>query len=385
MRQGFQPKGGFIMLSANELAHVELIDRIRLARSVGIGAKTFHQLLHRFGAAGEALAHRADWGGKQNKVDVLSIADAEREHAAAIKAGLQYVSSADAHYPKPLAALDDAPPLLLVKGKADVLARPLIAIVGARNATINGRKFAKMLAADLAKAGYGVISGMARGIDGAAHEGALTAGVTVAVLAGGTDVIYPPEHRELYDRITESGTAISELPPGTEPQAALFPRRNRIISGASCGVVVVEATPRSGSLITARYAADQGRDVFAVPGSPLDPRAHGPNGLIRDGATLIQSVDDILSVIQSVSVLPANFSGPPLKPNQPIENTQEDTIPSLRVKIEEALGRTPAAVDELVRQCQVSPAVLATILLELELAGRLERLPGNRVALVGTV
>ena len=162
----------------------------------------------------------------------------------------------DPYYPQPLAALDDAPPLLTVKGRVETLSTPLVAIVGARNATVNGRKFAKVLAADLAKAGYGVISGMARGIDGAAHEGALTAGTTVAVLAGGVDVIYPPEHRDLYDRIAEAGAVVSEMPPGTEPQAALFPRRNRIISGASRGVVVVEATPRSDSLITARFAAE---------------------------------------------------------------------------------------------------------------------------------
>ncbi|MBY0510147.1 MAG: DNA-processing protein DprA, partial [Rhodospirillaceae bacterium] len=279
----------------------------------------------------------------------------------------------------------DAPPLLVVKGKVETLAAPLIAIVGARNASVNGRKFARMLAADLAKAGWTVISGMARGIDGAAHEGALTAGSTVAVLAGGTDVIYPPEHRDLYARIAETGAVISDMPPGTEPQAPLFPRRNRIISGASQGVVVVEATPRSGSLITARYAADQGREVFAVPGSPLDPRAHGPNGLIRDGAVLVQSVDDILSTLPTISASPANFSSSRAMASQAIDIPTENNTPAARQKIEAALGPTPAAVDELLRQCQVSPAVLAAVLLELELAGRLERLPGNRVALIGTV
>ena len=367
------------------LSHAELIDWIRLARSSGIGAKTFRQLLHRFGAASEAIAHMPDWGGRQKQVEVPPPSIAEREFAVATKAGLQYLPWSDPRYPEPLAALDDAPPLLIVKGRLDVLATPLIGIVGARNASVNGRKFAKVLAADLAKSGFTVISGMARGIDGAAHEGALTVGSTVAVLAGGTDVIYPPEHKDLYQRIAESGAVISELPPGTEPQAPLFPRRNRIISGASQGIVVVEATPRSGSLITARYAADQGREVFAVPGSPLDPRAHGPNGLIRDGAVLIQSVDDILSILPSLGASPTNFSSPrPTRP-QPIEDNDKNNTPALRLKIEAALGPTPAAVDELVRQCQVSPAVLAAVLLELELAGRLERLPGNRVALIGTV
>jgi DNA processing protein len=367
------------------LPYAELIDWIRLTRTPGIGAKNFRQLLQRFGCASEAIAHMPEWTGRQKQADVPLPAVAEKEYAAATKAGLQYVPWSDANYPAPLAALDDAPPLLVVKGKAETLAAPLIAMVGARNASVNGRKFARMLAADLAKAGWTVISGMARGIDGAAHEGALTGGATVAVLAGGTDVIYPPEHRDLYARIAETGAVISELPPGTEPQAPLFPRRNRIISGASQGVVVVEATPRSGSLITARYAADQGRDVFAVPGSPLDPRAHGPNGLIRDGATLIQSADDILSVLPTIGASPANFSSSRTIPSQALEIAAENNAPAHRQKIEAALGPTPAAVDELVRQCQVSPAVLAAVLLELELAGRLERLPGNRVALIGTV
>ena len=291
------------------LPYDELIDWIRLARTSGVGAKKFRQLLTRFGAASEAIAHQAEWGGKQMAVSKPSVA--EEEFAAATKAKLQYLSFTDPRYPAPLAALDDAPPLLLVKGKIETLAMPLLAIVGARNATINGRKFAKVLAADLAKAGYGIISGMARGIDGAAHEGALTTGTTVAVLAGGTDAIYPPEHQDLYERIAATGAVVSEMPPGTEPQAALFPSRNRIISGASQGVIVVEATPRSGSLITARYAAEQGRNVFAVPGSPLDPRAQGPNGLIRDGATMIQSVDDVLAELQSIRVSLRNNSSPP--------------------------------------------------------------------------
>ena len=367
------------------LDHAELIDWIRLARTPGVGGKTFRNLMRRFGAASEVLAHRAEWGGRGKATDVPMPSVAEQEHAAAVKAGLTYLPFTDPCYPQPLAALDDAPTLLLVKGHTEALTTPLIAIVGARNATINGRKFAAVLAADLAKAGYGVISGMARGIDGAAHEGALKAGTTVAVLAGGADVIYPPEHAGLHARICERGAVVSEMPPGTEPVANLFPRRNRIISGAARAVVVVEATARSGSLITARFAAEQGRDVFAVPGSPLDPRAHGPNGLIRDGATLIQSADDIILELQPITVSTANFSVPPARSFQPTEVKAENNIPDLRRKIEAALGTTPAPVDELVRQCQVSPAVLATILLELELAGRLERLPGNRVVLLGTV
>ncbi len=368
----------------SELAFAELIDWIRLARCPGIGAKTFRRLLTRFGAASEIIAHQAEWGSRHDQAAIPAPAAAEREFAAATKAGIHYLPFTDPRYPQPLAALEDAPALLTVKGHIEALATPLVAVIGARNATMNGRKIAKSLAAGLAKAGYGVISGMARGIDGAAHEGALTTGTTVAVLAGGVDVVYPPDHRDLYRRIAEAGAVISEMPPGTEPQAHLFPRRNRIISGASIGVVVVEATLRSGSLITARLAADQGRDVFAVPGSPLDPRAHGPNGLIRDGATLVQSVDDVLSELPALNVSPANFSSAANLPDQHVDIIEENNTPLIRRKIEAALGATPAAVDELLRQCQVSPAVLATVLLELELAGRLERLPGNRVALIGT-
>ena len=267
---------------------------------------------------------------------------------------MSHLSWADPEYPSALAATEDAPPLLLIKGDPSVLTRPMVAVVGARNATVNGRKMARTLSHGLAEAGFVVISGMARGVDGAAHEGALSGGSTVAVLAGGPDVIYPPEHKELYERIAQSGAVISEMPPGTEPQAALFLRRNRIISGASLGVVVVEATPRSGSLITARFAADQGRDVFAVPGSPLDPRAHGPNALIRDGATFIQSINDIINELPSIRYLSQNNPQERAENEQVIENYHESIPQSPRRAIEDALGASPAAVDELVRQCQVS-------------------------------
>jgi DNA processing protein len=242
-----------------------------------------------------------------------------------------------------------------------------------------------MIATDLVKAGFTVVSGLARGIDGAAHQAVVSAGGrTVAVLAGGTDVIYPPEHRDLYDRIAATGANLSEMPPGAEPVAAAFPRRNRIISGMSQGVVVVEATLRSGSLITARLAGEQGRDVFAVPGSPLDPRAQGPNGLIRDGAVLVEGIDDILSVIGPAAALPQKISRSVTAPSQPIEIISSSDSAAILKMIEAALGPGPTAVDEVVRQCQVSPALVATVLLELELAGRLERHPGNRVALIGT-
>ncbi len=359
------------------MKHEDLIDLIRLARTDGVGPKSIRTALDRFGAISEAIAQWHQWSRGRA---LCSIPVAEAEFAAATKLGFTYVSWDDALYPEPLRAIEDAPPVLVVKGDAAVLAKPMIAMVGARNATLNGKRFAKLLAHDLAKAGYVIISGMARGIDGAAHDGALAAGgETVAVLAGGTDNIYPPEHRDLYERIAASGAVISEMPPGTQPQAALFPRRNRIISGASRGVVVVEATPKSGSLITARMAADQGREVFAVPGSPLDPRAQGPNGLIREGATLIQGAADVLASLPSLT---RDFLKSPPQTAQAVEIPKPISGSAVRRAVEAALSSTPAPVDELVRQCQVSPAVLAEVLLELELAGRLERLPGNRVALL---
>lgn len=368
-------------------AHHELLAWIRLARSEGVGTKTFRQLLERFPTASEAVERLPEFvrtGGRPLRL--LALGDAEREFEKAQRAGLTYVTWTHPNFPEPLKAIEDAPPLLVVKGKTEALSAPMIAIVGARNATVNGRKFARMLGADLAKAGLVVLSGMARGVDGAAHEGALTVpgGRTVAVVAGGTDVIYPPEHDKLHARIAEAGAVVGEMPPGTEPQAPLFPRRNRIISGASIGVVVVEATLKSGSLITARLAADQGREVFAVPGSPLDPRAHGPNSLIRDGALLIQSADDILDNLPLKRVSPTQISKAGFHAAQPVEKSYEKDIHNVRRQIESALGASPAAVDELVRQCQVSAAVVATVLMDLELAGRLERLPGNRVALLGT-
>lgn len=359
----------------------ELIDWIRLIRTDGIGPVRFRNLIERFGSPAEAVHHLPTF---KPDARVWTPAQAEAELAAAHRAGLTYVTWSDPDYPAPLKAIEDAPPLLLVKGNPAVLRKPALAVVGARNASVNGRKLAGMLAGDVARAGWSIISGMARGIDGAAHEAVLAAGgVTVAVLAGGADVIYPPEHAKLHARIAETGAVISEVAPGTEPTAAGFPRRNRIISGASRGVLVVEATLKSGSLITARLAGEQGRDVFAVPGSPLDPRAQGPNSLIRDGATLVERAEDILSVLAG----PAQEISIPIQnmriDSQPIENVSTPDSEALRRRVEAALGPGPTAVDEVVRQCQVSAALVATALMELELAGRLERHPGNRVALIG--
>jgi DNA processing protein len=269
-----------------------------------------------------------------------------------------------------------------VLGQPGLIARKAVAIVGSRNASANGKRFAERLARDLAAAGLVVVSGFARGIDAAAHAGALAAGEagagTAAVLAGGIDVIYPQENARLYEAIQAKGVLVAEMPLGTEPKAGHFPRRNRIISGLSLGVVVVEAAERSGSLITARLALEQGREVFAVPGSPLDPRAKGPNALLRQGASLVEGADDVLAVLEPMRgrVPAASRSG-----SLALGTIGESDIAAGRDRVLALIGPEPVAVDELVRQCQLSAAIVLAVLLEAELAGRLERHPGNQVAL----
>ena len=330
----------------------------------------------------EALPSIARKGGRSAGIAICSRSDAQRELAALDKAGGRFVAWGEPDYPPALAAVEDAPPLLSVVGDAQLLRRRAIAVVGARNASANGRRFARDIAAELGRSGFLVVSGLARGIDAAAHQGALETG-TLAVVAGGVDVVYPEENRPLHEAIAERGVIVAELPVGTEPQARHFPRRNRIISGISLGVLVVEAALKSGSLITARFALEQGREVFAVPGSPLDPRARGANDLIRGGATLVEGVEDVLNALGGQLSDPRRpaFSRPALPPLTDGNDTENQTT-AARAKVLEGLGPSPVLVDELVRQCQLSPAIVATILLELELAGRLERQPGNRVTLL---
>jgi DNA processing protein len=291
------------------------------------------------------------------------------------------IASCEPDYPEALAAIEDAPPVITVGRDASLFKRPSIAIVGARNASLNGRRIAAKLARDLSDAGFVIVSGLARGIDTEAHKAALDQG-TIAVVAGGMDVVYPPENAALQSAIFDRGCVVSEAPLGTEPMARHFPRRNRIISGIVPGVILVEAARNSGSLITARMALEQGREVFAVPGSPLDPRSQGTNGLIRDGATLTESADDVLRVLSSGQTFGlksrlAEAAELPLFPP-----SDEPDINNARRVILEALSHVPVAVDELARDCQVSLPVVLTILLELELAGRLERQSGQRVSLV---
>jgi len=263
---------------------------------------------------------------------------------------------------------------------------PAVAVVGSRNASAAGIKMTQRIAQGLSAAGFVTVSGLARGIDAAAHLGALETG-SIAVVAGGVDVVYPEENRGLHEALARQGSIVAELPLGTEPQARHFPRRNRLISGMALGVVVVEAAARSGSLITARFALEQGRDVFAVPGSPLDPRCRGSNDLLRHGAILTEGAEDVLSQLRPQLAHPAPPPRRPSLPPPPVMDwpparTQAPVADDAALElITERLGPTPVAVDELVRQCHLSAAAVATLLLELELAGRVERHPGNLVSL----
>lgn len=357
---------------------------LRLARTPNVGPVTFAGLIARFGSARAALdmvPALARRGGAAEPLRIPSEDAIERELESIDKLGGRILVSTEPDYPSGLAALEAPPPVLTVIGHPVLLARDMVAIVGARNASALGRKLATKLAADLGAAGLAVVSGMARGIDAAAHDGALTKG-TVAVLAGGIDIVYPPENQALYERLCKEGAIVSEMPPGQAPQARHFPRRNRIISGLARGVVIVEATEGSGSLITANYALEQGREIFAVPGSPLDPRARGTNRLIREGATLTECADDILAILRPI--LGQAFR----EPGRGGENRHgmdeasriEAEADEIRSRIEELLGPAPVEADELVRQTGASPAAVLTVLLELELAGRLARHPGNRVS-----
>ena len=373
------------MTPARREAGIRLSDEQRLAwlrliRSENVGPVTFRELVNHFGsgaAALDAAPELALRGGRSLRV--CSLAEAERELAALSRLGGQFVALGEPEYPSALRHVADAPPLLAVIGSTDVLRRPMIAIVGSRNASVAGRKFAAIVARGLGEAGYVVASGLARGIDGAAHEASIPTG-TVAVLAGGLDHLYPPEHADLAARIVAAdGALVTEMPIGHEPRGRDFPRRNRIISGVSLGVVVVEAAERSGSLITARRAADQGRLVFAVPGSPLHPRAAGSNRLIKEGAHLVTRPDDVIEEIDPLREREGPTeaeepAGDPLVPDEVSEDERERVIA--------ALGPTPVEIDEIIRFTGARPAVVYLVLLELALAGRLERHAGQRVSMV---
>ncbi|MEO8453742.1 MAG: DNA-processing protein DprA [Sphingomicrobium sp.] len=349
---------------------------MRLVRSQGIGPVTFRQLIARFGTAAAALEAVPDLarrgGGAAPKL--FSRDQAERELAQVEKFGAKYLTIGQGLYPRLLAELEDAPPLLMAKGDLKLLDRMAVAIVGARNASAAACRFARGLACDLGRHDLVVVSGLARGIDSAAHDGALESG-TIAVVAGGIDVFYPPENEQRQKALYERGLVFAEMQPGTEPRARHFPYRNRIIAGIGAGTIVVEAAPRSGSLITARLAAEAGREVMAVPGSPLDPRAQGCNQLIRDGATLVQSAAD---VVEELRPMESRVAAPPQRfEPAPAESPGDDVLRS----VEELLGPSPAPVDEIMRLSGASSGAVQMALLELDLAGRLDRHAGGKVSL----
>jgi DNA processing protein len=365
--------------STTHLTDAQRIDWLRLIRSDHVGPRTFRSLINHFGSARSALERLPDLarrGGAARPGRILSEDDARAELAASQRHGVALLAPGEAGYPPRLATLDDAPPLLGMRGALDVLMRPMIAVVGSRNASGAGLKFAGALSRDLGEAGFVIASGLARGIDQAAHRASLASG-TVAVLAGGHDKVYPPEHEDLLAQMLEAGgAAISEMPLGHVPRARDFPRRNRLISGAALGVVVVEAALRSGSLITARIAAEQGREVFAVPGSPLDPRAAGTNDLIKQGATLTTAASDVINAVEPIM-------GRPMVLREPDEEPQaSEPDAGDRARIVDLLGPSPVLLDDLIRMAGTSPAVVRTVLLELELAGRLERHGGGLVSLI---
>jgi len=366
--------------TAVELTDAERLDRLRLIRSDHVGPRTFRSLLDHFGsahAALERLPELARRGGAGPAPRICGADEARREIEDSRRLGVNLLCPGEIGYPPRLATLEDAPPLLGVRGVAETLLRPIIAIVGSRNASAAGIKIAGQLARQLGDAGFIIISGLARGIDQAAHRASLASG-TIAVLAGGHDRIYPPEHKELLAAIiAHGGAAISEMPPGHEPRARDFPRRNRLISGAALGVVVVEAAYRSGSLITARMAGEQGREVFAVPGSPLDPRAAGTNDLIKQGATLVTDAADIINAVAPIMERPLQL---PLSEDDG-ESFAPDPERHDRDQITSLLGPTPVSIDDLIRISGLAPAVLRTVLLELELAGKLDRHGGGLVSL----
>lgn len=347
---------------------------LQLIRSENVGPATFAGLMRRFGDPRRALAQLPELarkGGAKRRIKVCKKSDAEAEITKTQKAGATLVYLGSEHYPPLLAAIDQPPPVLTVLGDKTHLTKRMIGMVGARNASAAGRSFARTLSRDLGQAGYVVASGLARGIDAAAHEGALDAG-TIAVMAGGANHIYPPQYEDLFHKIAEQGTVVSEMPWDMKPQARHFPRRNRIVSGLSMGVVVVEAALRSGSLITARYALEQDREVFAVPGAPSDPRAEGANRLIKDGAKLTTSVDDILEELNTLTPCA------PLGQQLGFEEVEmpEDVPASVVEDVLALLGGAPIALDALAREAGLPAGDVAAALLELELGGQVERLPG---------
>ncbi|MGT2442627.1 DNA-processing protein DprA [Ensifer adhaerens] len=366
------------------LTERQKISWLRLIRSDNVGPIAFRDLINHFGTAEnalDALPELSRRGGTKQSYRVASVAEAERELEAARRHGAVFVGIGEAAYPSALRQIDGAPPLLAMKGDLSAAGRPSLGIVGSRNASVSGAKFAAMIALDAGRAGYVVTSGLARGIDTAAHRASLDTG-TIAALAGGLDRPYPPENVGLLEEITAGrGLAISEMPFGWEPRARDFPRRNRLIAGISLGVAIVEAAHRSGSLITARYAADFGRLVFTVPGSPLDPRCHGTNDLLKQGAIVTTGPDDVIEALAPLSQLELPLPGVREPDDQARAGVPASASDGDRAAVSTALGPTPVEIDDIVRHTGLSPAQVYLLLLELDLAGRLDRHAGGLVSL----
>ncbi|NKC04479.1 DNA-processing protein DprA [Brucella haematophila] len=385
-----------MMEGANSKTGIRLSDRqrlnwLRLIRTDNIGAVTFRDLILFCGSAANALERLPDLnirGGSTRPLRITPMEDAERELEAIERHGARLVGMGEPDYPQQLKNCEAPPPLVIIKGGESVFRKPPVAIVGSRNASVAGARFTEKLARDLGDAGFSVISGLARGIDAAAHKASMTSG-TVAVLAGGLDRPYPPENLPLYRAIPEhDGALITEMPMGAEPRSRDFPRRNRIIAGLSLGLIVVEAAERSGSLISARMAGEMGRTVFAVPGSPLDPRARGTNALLKQGATLVTSVDDVIEALNPI-MRPKDLFAVDLPSVDDLNRMEEplDEMPALmtdeeRYRIVDVLGPSPVDIDSLVRHTGIGASQVQLILLELDLAGRLVRYPGNQIALL---
>ena len=367
------------MNSPRQLSDEERLNWLRLAQTESVGPITFHQLVSAYKTATnaiEALPELAARGGRRKALKICSVAEAETMTARAAAINARFVVAGEAGYPPDLQHIPSAPPLICVSGRLELSDMNSVAIVGARNASALGLKFTRQLARGLVDAGFLVVSGLARGIDTAAHEASLEA-QTTAVLAGGLDHFYPPENEKLQRAIAERGMLISEMPPGTAPKSEYFPRRNRIISGIAKATIIVEAAIRSGSLITARFANEQGREVFAVPGSPLDPRCEGTNKLIKDGANILTSIDDVLNALSAPHFVNRGMLfEPELKAVAMSTGVKEAD----RVRVSSLLSLSPIATDDLIRESGLAAEQVVTILLELEIAGRAIRHAGGRIS-----
>jgi DNA processing protein len=363
------------------LTDEQRIDWLRLIRTENVGPRTFRTLINQFGGAKRAIEHLPEIARRGGRpLNVVSREEAAREISAAARLGVKYIGLGEIEYPALLRETDDAPPLLAIRGDVEALAKPAVALVGSRNASMAGTKLAGSIARDLGNAGFVVVSGLARGIDSAAHRTSLNTG-TIAVLAGGHDKPYPPEHAPLLQELLAKGAAVSEMPLGWEPRARDFPRRNRIIAGIAMGVVVVEAAERSGSLITARMAVEANREVFAVPGSPADPRAGGTNRLLRQGATLVMSAADVIEVLSPMLGKPVMRETETQKIAE-LENEPPLPDETLRTRLQNLLGAVPVSVDDLMRETKAAAGAMQMALLELELAGRIERHGGGMISLI---